>query len=291
MDARFRDAKASIVLGTGGGGGGVVGGPPSEGEGEAYQNAIMNLFRHVYSKDVFEAFYQRDLAKRLLLQKSTSVGSERLFVSKLKTECGGSYTSKMEGMFKDMELSRDVMGNYAAYLTGIQVGSGGGAGGVVERRLDMDVTVLTTGYWPVYPLFRDLFLPPSLKTQKLQFETYYMSKYQGRRIVWQNSLGNCLVRASFPKIASMRELSVNLCQALVLPCFNIDEEDDNDAGGSQKEGYTILDVMKKTGLDDRGEAERVLQSLSLARIGTRVLTKIDHDHGWRIDSEAVLDIG
>jgi len=35
--------------------------------------------------------------------------------------------------------------------------------------------------------------------------------------------------------------------------------------------------MKKTGIEDRGEAERVLQSLSLGKEGTRVLTKIDRD--------------
>ena len=29
-------------------------------------------------------------------------------LSKLKQECGGGFTSKLEGMFKDMELSKDV---------------------------------------------------------------------------------------------------------------------------------------------------------------------------------------
>ena len=29
-------------------------------------------------------------------------------LSKLKAECGAGFTSKLEGMFKDMELSRDV---------------------------------------------------------------------------------------------------------------------------------------------------------------------------------------
>lgn len=29
-------------------------------------------------------------------------------LSKLKQECGGGFTSKLEGMFKDMELNRDI---------------------------------------------------------------------------------------------------------------------------------------------------------------------------------------
>jgi len=274
VDSHFRNAKSSLItasFASSNPSSGKITSKDLESDGEVYQNAIMDLFRHIYAKDVFEAFYRRDLAKRLLLQKSTSIDSERLFISKLKAECGGSYTSKMEGMFKDMNLSRDVINNYAAYMTGVEQGVGGGGLDVLERRVDTDVTVLTTGYWPVYPLYSNLNLPPSLQAQKNQFETYYKSKYQGRRIAWQNSLGNCIVRAFFPKIQGVRELVVNLCQALVLNCFN---EDESSPG---VEGYTILDVMKKTGLDDRDEAERVLQSLSVGRLGTRVLRKIDHD--------------
>lgn len=87
-------------------------------------------------KDVFEAFYKKDLAKRLLVGKSASVDAEKSMLSKLKhgkhwawgsawgvwphacpgasppprvPECGAAFTSKLEGMFKDMELSKDIM--------------------------------------------------------------------------------------------------------------------------------------------------------------------------------------
>ncbi|KAB2054075.1 hypothetical protein ES319_A12G229900v1, partial [Gossypium barbadense] len=42
----------------------------------------------VLGKDVFEAFYKKDLAKRLLLGKSASIDAEKSMISKLKTECG-----------------------------------------------------------------------------------------------------------------------------------------------------------------------------------------------------------
>lgn len=38
----------------------------------------------VQGKDVFEAFYKKDLAKRLLLGKSASVDSEKAMISRLK---------------------------------------------------------------------------------------------------------------------------------------------------------------------------------------------------------------
>ena len=38
----------------------------------------------VIGKDVFEAFYKKDLAKRLLVGKSASVDAEKSMLSKLK---------------------------------------------------------------------------------------------------------------------------------------------------------------------------------------------------------------
>ena len=60
-------------------------------------------------KDVFEAFYKKDLAKRLLLGRSVSSDAEKAMITKLKAECGSQFTNKLEGMFNDMELSHDIV--------------------------------------------------------------------------------------------------------------------------------------------------------------------------------------
>lgn len=52
---------------------------------EALLDRVMQLFRSINGKDVFEAFYKKDLAKRLLLNKSASADLERSMLSKLKT--------------------------------------------------------------------------------------------------------------------------------------------------------------------------------------------------------------
>ena len=63
-------------------------------------------------KDVFEAFYKKDLAKRLLLGRSASIDAEKAMITKLKAECGSQFTNKLEGMFKDIDLSYDVMTSF-----------------------------------------------------------------------------------------------------------------------------------------------------------------------------------
>ena len=94
-------------------------------------------------KDVFEAFYKKDLAKRLLLGKSASIDAEKSMISKLKAECGSQFTNKLEGMFKDTELSNDVM---AAFCQSTHFSQKLPAG------VDMSVSVLTSGFWPTYPI-------------------------------------------------------------------------------------------------------------------------------------------
>lgn len=259
VDGRFRDAKAGSSAVS------VTKGALACDANEAFQSEVLALFRHNQSKDVFEAFFKRDLAKRLLTGRSVSYDMERSFLSKLKAECGTAYTSKMEGMFKDMEMSRDIMSSYAAYASGAT-----NAASKSGKAVDMEVQVLTTGYWPVYSKYPSIILPSELLLQRDRFESYYNEKYQGRRIAWQYSLGHCIVKASFPKEKAPKELNVNVCQTLVLLCFQYED-------GPDGRGLKLVDIMKKTGIDDRAELERVLQSLSLGRDGTRVLKKIDCD--------------
>ena len=44
------------------------------------------------------------------------------------------------------------------------------------------------------------------------FSDFYLSKHSGRRLAWQHSLGQCIVRAHFPK--GDHELAVSLTQVL-----------------------------------------------------------------------------
>ncbi|KTG33585.1 hypothetical protein cypCar_00049395, partial [Cyprinus carpio] len=112
----------------------------TEEELERILDKIMIIFRFIHGKDVFEAFYKKDLAKRLLVGKSASVDAEKSMLSKLKHECGAAFTSKLEGMFKDMELSKDIMIQFKQYMQNQSDPS----------NIELTVNILTMGYWPSY---------------------------------------------------------------------------------------------------------------------------------------------
>ena len=114
----------------------------SEEELERLLDRIMVIFRFIHGKDVFEAFYKKDLAKRLLVGKSASVDSEKSMLSKLKAECGAGFTSKLEGMFRDMELSKDINSAFKHHMDHLSNSD--------EYKIDLTVNVLSMAYWPTY---------------------------------------------------------------------------------------------------------------------------------------------
>ena len=51
-------------------------------------------------------------SQRLLLGKSASQDAEHSLVGKLRAQCGAAFTKKLEGMFRDVDLSVDLMKQY-----------------------------------------------------------------------------------------------------------------------------------------------------------------------------------
>ena len=147
----------------------------SEEELEKLLDKIMVIFRFIHGKDVFEAFYKKDLSKRLLVGKSASVDSEKSMLSKLKAECGAGFTSKLEGMFKDMELSRDINSAFKQHVNHLNDVDESLA---QVHKIDLTVSVLSIAFWPTYPVTNVIIPPYMLKYQEI-FNGFYKvhSKY------------------------------------------------------------------------------------------------------------------
>ncbi|XP_071441003.1 cullin-4A [Hetaerina americana] len=220
----------------------------TEEELEKLLDKIMVLFRFIHGKDVFEAFYKKDLAKRLLVGKSASVDAEKSMLSKLKQECGGGFTSKLEGMFKDMELSKDINIAFRQYMANLRNPPAQGT--------DLTVNILTMGYWPTYPVV-EVTPPAEMVHHQDVFNKFYLGKHGGRKLQWQPTLGHCVLRAVFPM--GKKELQVSLFQALVLLLFNDADE------------LSLEEIGTATGIED-GELRRTLQSLACGK--ARVLQKM-----------------
>ncbi|EXJ76725.1 uncharacterized protein A1O5_01233 [Cladophialophora psammophila CBS 110553] len=204
----------------------------------------LDLFRFVHGKAVFEAFYKKDLARRLLLGRSASFDAERNMLTRLKNECGAAFTHNLESMFKDMDLAREEMMSYNHLLDD----RGGRAPGLP----DLHVNVLSAAAWPTYPDVA-VNIPPHIAKVLSDFEAHYKAKHSGRKLTWKHSLAHCQLRAKFPK--GNKELMVSGFQAVVLLLFNDIPADKH---------LTYNEIKAASGLVDV-ELKRTLQSLACAK--------------------------
>ncbi|KAI1638853.1 Cullin [Biscogniauxia mediterranea] len=211
----------------------------------------LELFRFIEGKDVFEAFYKQDLARRLLMGRSASQDAERSMLAKLKSECGSNFTHNLEQMFKDQNLAREEMASYKAWRDG---------NGHDKGNLDLSVTVLSAAAWPTYP-DTQLILPDEVASQLEHFDAYYVNKHTGRRLTWKHSLAHCVVKARFNK--GPKELLVSAYQAVVLTLFN-------QIDGKPDEFLAYQQIAEHSGLSGP-DLDRTLQSLACGKV--RVLTK------------------
>jgi cullin-4 len=187
---------------------------------------VLDLFRFVNGKAVFEAFYKKDLARRLLMGRSASADAERSMLSRLKTECGANFTQNLEQMFKDVELGREEMASYKSLL----------ANRGITPTIDLSVNILSASAWPSYPDV-PVNVPTVIKREIDRFEEHYKSKHSGRKLDWKHSLAHCQMKANFPK--GKKEIVVSSFQAFVLLLFN-------GVGENEKISYEAL--KEETGL-------------------------------------------
>jgi len=162
---------------------------PEEAVMEQTLTDIMTVFKYIEEKDVFMTFYSKSLAKRLIQGTSASEDMESNMIAKLKSACGFEYTAKLQKMFTDISVSRDLQDNFRASLEAKQV----------NLECDFGVLVLTSGAWPLTLPTTNFTTPPELLECEKYFQEYYTKQFVGRRLHWlhQQSKGELKTRA-FP---------------------------------------------------------------------------------------------
>ena len=99
---------------------------------------IVQIFRFLSEKDIFEGHYKNSFGKRLLEQRNINEEAERAFLLRLKEECGLTYTQKLEVMFKDIKLSEELNKDFQNSAMSRNLPQG----------VELNIKVLSTGYWP-----------------------------------------------------------------------------------------------------------------------------------------------
>ena len=114
---------------------------------QQYLRKVVVLLSYLQDKDVFRDIYKNMMAKRLLGKKSASDDMEKLMISEMKHDNGTTFTSHMEGMMQDLQISAEKNGEFSKqkYLEFVKNNL---KDGEKMPSIDFIASVLTAGHWP-----------------------------------------------------------------------------------------------------------------------------------------------
>ncbi|KAI8089896.1 Cullin [Halteromyces radiatus] len=216
-----------------------------EGDAEEKLTRMITLFKYVDDKDVFQKFYSRMLAKRLIYNALSSEELEANMISRLKEICGVEYTSKLNKMFTDISLSSDLNANFREYVKS--------QADTKPTKVNFDILVLTAGAWPLNQKddqkssqIQKLHIPTEFEKGITLFENFYGKHHNGRRLLWQWNLARGDVRMNH--LDRNYELQVGLYQMMILLLFN------------NAFSLTVNDIIEQSGLS-QADVTRSLKPL------------------------------
>ncbi|KAJ7623344.1 ubiquitin-protein ligase [Roridomyces roridus] len=176
---------------------------------ESALNQVMILFKYLEDKDVFQTFYTTKLSKRLIHGVSASDEAEASMISKLKEACGFEYTNKLQRMFTDMSLSKDLTDSFKERMAQNHDDAGD---------IAFSIMVLGTNFWPLAPPTHDFLLPTELLPTFERFTKYYQTKHSGRKLTWLHNYSKNELRTNY--LNQKYILMTSAYQAAVLLQYN-----------------------------------------------------------------------
>ncbi|GBM71016.1 Cullin-1 [Araneus ventricosus] len=168
-------------------------------------NQAMIIFKYIEEKDIFQSFYSKMLAKRLVQQMNVSGNddAETIMISKLREACGFEYTAKLQRMFQDVCVSRDLIEQFKNERGPLDV--------------DFSINVISSSSWP-FNQSLTFSLPQELEQSVQQFTTFYCSRFNGRKLTWLHGMSRGeLISKCFDKPYT---LQASTFQMAVLLQFN-----------------------------------------------------------------------
>ncbi|RKF53856.1 Cullin-1 [Golovinomyces cichoracearum] len=174
---------------------------------------IMTVFKYIEDKDVFQKFYSRMLARRLVHTSSSSDDAETSMISKLKEACGYEYTNKLQRMFQDIQISKDLNSGFKDFESKIIDGD--------SKPIDASYSILGTGFWPLNPPNTEFTPPAEIAKAYERFQTFYGKKHNGRKLTWLWQLCKGEVKANYCSSTKVPyTFQVSTYQMAILLLFN-----------------------------------------------------------------------
>ncbi|WFD01601.1 ubiquitin ligase (cullin) of SCF [Malassezia obtusa] len=177
---------------------------------ETALDQAMVVFKYIEDRDLFQKFYSKFLARRLVTFASASSDAEESMIAKLKEVCGFEYTSKLQRMFTEIGLCRELNERFReAEANRAEAGD-----------IDFYALVLANGIWPLQAPNTDFSVPTELQGLYERFKEFYGAQHSRRVLTWLWHLSSNDVHTTvltFEEIAAATRLETSTLKAALLP--------------------------------------------------------------------------
>ncbi|KAH8741353.1 hypothetical protein FG386_003200 [Cryptosporidium ryanae] len=166
------------------------------------------LFKFISNKEDFETKYRNLLCKRTLEFPENNNNIEHSIIVKFKNECGNGYTLRLEGVLSDLMQSELTNSEYNQSST------------KKNSKLNIKFYLLTSNYW-LLPPFINCTVSSEITDHLKEFEQFYCTKYEKRRLQWHFGVGNATISSSI-KLKNTLNLKFTFnCSTLQMFILNI----------------------------------------------------------------------
>ncbi len=208
---------------------------------EDYLKELIFFLEFITVKDVFAEYYRSFLAKRLLNRSSISDDYEKIIISEMKIMNGFAFTSKLEGMIIDILQNSSLTDKFSESVLE--------KSGLLKpnlKKIDFQPMILSNTNWGKIDTI-NMKYPEEVKKWMNEFEEFYSSFNNNKKLNWLTSVGNSLV--SFQLGQKTYDLQVDLLQATLLNAF------------AYRLSATLDELIEETGFE-KDICKRVIFSLS-----------------------------
>ncbi|XP_077979355.1 cullin-2-like [Glandiceps talaboti] len=217
----------------------------SESEVDDKLSQSIIVFKYIDDKDIFQKFYSRMLAKRLIHGLSMSMDAEEGMINRLKQACGYEFTNKLHRMFTDMSVSSDLNNKFSNFLKNKEGDLG----------ISFSIYVLQAGAWPLGQTALTPFaIPQELEKSVREFELFYNTSFNGRKLTWLHHL--CTGELKFSYLKKPYIVTVTTFQMALLLLYN------------NCDSMTYSELFETTQINEK-ELTKTLQSL----VDVKILNK------------------
>ena len=165
---------------------------------------IFNIYEHIENKDIFENYYTKGIAKRMLLRGNTEdLALENNVFGKHKIKFTSSFSYRISKMMSDLSVSQTLSEQFIDKI---------------NIPYPFYVNILQTSVWPFEEQSFMFQMPEELTESQMMFERWYIRNHPRRKLQWLHQYTRGKIKTNY--LSKTYTFLGNAYQLSILMLFN-----------------------------------------------------------------------